>query len=482
MSRIHSNIAALTATRHLARNQADLRLHLQRLSTGLRINRGADDPAGLIASERLRSEMRTIGQAIENSERASHVLATAEGALQEVSSLLLDLQSLIVSSANQSGLTDEEVRANQLQIDSILASINRIANTTSFAGRRLLSGDEEYQLSGADPAAFAQVDLYSFRLPRGSTRALTVQVIQSAQTARLEFLASGSGSYSAASPGTVQIRGNLGAQTLSFASGASLAEIQTAINNVTGLTGVLASISSSPASGTASALILSSASFGSRAFVAVEPISGAFIASPAGTQVRDHGADVGVLVNGFMAEGNGLEATVRNSQLDAQFSLTPGFAQTLSVATLHAIGGGGVFQITPQVTPNGQVPFALDSVHTSRLGSSEAGYLYSLGTGYSNDLNSKNFTAAQAIVNEAISKVAMLRGRIGNLQRNQIETNINSQNIALENVTAAESAIRDADVAQEVSALTRAQILTQSTQIALKIANSIPGMVLPLLQ
>ena len=472
MSRINSNLPALVAQRQLARNNADLRIHLERLSSGLRINSGADDPAGLIASETLRSEIRTIGQAIKNSERAVNVLATAEGALNEVSALLLDLQALVIESANEAGLSDEEVAANQLQIDSILASIDRIANSTEFAGRRLLNGDMEYHLSSVPSGAFTSVQLFSVHLPPGATRSFQVRIMQSAQTARLDLLGSGT------SATTVQIRGNLGAEILSFVSGTTLSQIQNAINAVTGQTGVSATLSVSAGP----ALVLHSTAYGSDAFVSVEPLTGRFVSVSGGTSLRDEGVDVGLTVDGQKAGGRGLHASVRGGLVDADLIVTPAFAQSLSSATFQAVGGGGVFQITPQVNQNGQVPFALNSIHSTQLGNEEVGLLHTLGTGYQHDLAGKQFEHAQRIVNEAISQVAFLRGRIGNLQRNQIETNINSQGVALENITAAESAIRDADVAEEVSALTRARILVQSTQNTLSIANSLPGMVLTLLQ
>jgi flagellin len=398
------------------------------------------------------------------------VLATAEGALNEVSALLLDLQGLIVESANEAGLADEEVAANQLQIDSILASIDRIANTTEFAGRRLLNGDLAYNLSSIPSTAFTTVHMHSVHLPPGATRPFDVRVTQSAQTARLDLVGSST------SATTVQIRGNLGAELLTFASGTTISQIETAINSITPHTGVSASVSGG------GALILRSTEYGSDAYVSVEPLSGRFVSVNSGTSLRDEGVDVGLSVNGQVASGRGLKATVRGGLIDADLILTEAFAQTLSSATFHAVGGGGVFQITAQVNQNGQVPFALDSIHTTQLGNEDVGLLYSLGTGNEHDLAGKRFENAQRIVDEAISQVAFLRGRVGNMQRNQIETNINSQGIALENITAAESAIRDADVAEEVSALTRAQILVQSTQNTLKIANSLPGMVLTLLQ
>src|SRR6188508_2550002 len=99
MSRINTNVSSLIAQRVLRKNNDSLNTSLERLSTGLKINRGADNPAGLIASENLR-----IAQAIDNAGRASNIIGTAEGGLAEVSSLLTELTSLVSQSANSGGL------------------------------------------------------------------------------------------------------------------------------------------------------------------------------------------------------------------------------------------------------------------------------------------------------------------------------------------------------------------------------------------
>ena len=111
MARINTNISSMLARSNLARTSADLDVRLQRLATGLRINRGADDPAGLIVSERLRSEIKGIDQAIANSERASSVIATTEGYLAEVADLLNSIKGLIVEAANSGGVSAEEIAA-----------------------------------------------------------------------------------------------------------------------------------------------------------------------------------------------------------------------------------------------------------------------------------------------------------------------------------------------------------------------------------
>ena len=122
MSRINSNVPSLIAQRHLQNSQNSLRISLERLSSGLRINRGADNPAGLIVSERLRSEISAVGQAIDNSARAINVIATTEGALAEVQTLLTDINSLLVEAANSGAFSDEEIAANQLQVDNAIVN------------------------------------------------------------------------------------------------------------------------------------------------------------------------------------------------------------------------------------------------------------------------------------------------------------------------------------------------------------------------
>ena len=99
MGRINTNVQSLIAQRVLGQNNFALGNALERLATGVKINRGKDDPAGLIASENLRSEQKSLSQAITNADRADQVVNIAEGGLQEVSSLLTELQGLLTNTA-----------------------------------------------------------------------------------------------------------------------------------------------------------------------------------------------------------------------------------------------------------------------------------------------------------------------------------------------------------------------------------------------
>src|SRR4051812_41854917 len=159
MTRINTNVSSLIAQRVLRKNNDSLNKSLERLSTGLKINTGADNPAGLIASENLRAEKAGITQAIDNAGRASNIIGTAEGGLTEVSSLLTEVQNLVGATANSGGLSDEEKQANQLQVDSILSTINRIAGSTAFQGKKLLNGNYSYTTSSVAASAFDSIQI-----------------------------------------------------------------------------------------------------------------------------------------------------------------------------------------------------------------------------------------------------------------------------------------------------------------------------------
>lgn len=148
MTRVSTNVLSLTVQRNLLAAGQAMSRSLERLSTGLRINRGSDDPAGLVASERLRSEMVALDAATSNATRATAIVGTAEAGLDEISSLLLDIQGLISETANTAGMTSEEIAANQLQIDEAIASIDRIASTTQFNGQKLLDGTVGFDTNG----------------------------------------------------------------------------------------------------------------------------------------------------------------------------------------------------------------------------------------------------------------------------------------------------------------------------------------------
>ena len=514
MARINSNIPALIARSNLGRANDDLQVRLQRLSTGLRINRGADDPAGLIVSERLRSEISGLNQAVGNSQRASSVIATTEGSLSEVSDLLSSIKGLVVEAANTGAISDDERRANQLQIDSAIESITRISNSASFGGLKLLNGSLDYTLSGVNNSQIAKSTIYGATFAGQKNIQVDVSVVASAQTADLYLSASNVGSPVAAgrfaSTTTLEIAGVNGVQTLQILSGQSLTDVVKAINQFREATGVSAVLlnPANPASG----LRFTSTSFGSKAFVSVSRIAGPAgggwfqtyklpdttaagtpsFSDPAFSSVltqgnRDVGRDVQAIINGNLAIGSGLSVSVQN-QTSISLALTLGkdFATTNgSNSTFYITGGGALFQLGGQITTSQQSNIALQSVAASRLGGTILNgtlqFLDSVRSGGSNDLNSRNFSNASAVLDSAIDEISTLRGRLGAFEKNTLQTNQRSLQTAIENLTSSESRIRDAGFASETSALTRAQILSSAATNTLQLANQSAQQVLQLL-
>jgi len=269
-----------------------------------------------------------------------------------------------------------------------------------------------------------------------------------------------------------QISGASGAEVFSFQSGASINQMVNALNLVSDATGVGASYSG----GT---LTLASTAYGSDAFVDVDVISegagGTFENNLSAT--RATGTDIDANVNGIAATGDGNTFSINTATLDLSITVSAG---SNTAFNFSITGGGAQFQLGPDVVSNQQARFGIQSVGAASLRGA-SGRLYQLGTGESAALATDPTLAAQ-IVDQVIDKVTSLRGRLGAFQKTTIETNIQSLSDTLENLTDAESSIRDADFAAETAALTRAQILVQSGTSVLAIANSNPQNVLALLR
>jgi flagellin len=470
MSVINTNVQSLVAQNALRQNNSSESTSLERLSTGLRINSGADDPSGLIASENLASETTGITTAINNANQANDIIGTADGALGEVSDLLTSLQGLVSQTANSGGLSTEEVAANQSQVDSILGTINRIAGSTSFQGTQLLNGSLDYSTSGVTSTDVSNVQIDSANVAFGATVKVNVEVLASATTASLGYTG---GTVTGATGTTIQIAGVAGTQQLSFASGTTVASIAASINSVATNTGVSATVSGTD-------VAIHSAAFGSSQFVSIKATTGSFTLS-GGSSGRADGTDAKVDINGSQASASGTSISYNSNGLAAQFDLAKAF-NTPGSTSFTITGGGANFAIGSSVTSEGNASIGIGSVYTADLGNSVDGYLSSLGSGQANSLSSDNLDKAQSIVNDAVNQVSSLRGRLGAFQTDTITSTINSLNVAYENASSAYSDITDADFASETANLTRNEILVQSATTVLSQANSAPKNALTLLQ
>ncbi|RZO45439.1 MAG: flagellin [Proteobacteria bacterium] len=177
--RINNNVESLNAHRHLINNDKQLSKSIERLSSGQKINRGADGPASLVISEGMRAQIGSLQQATDNNEAAISLVQTAEGALNEVSKLLVDMRQRAVSAANL-GINDQNsVNASQKEIENALEAIDRISNNTQFGSKNLLDGSA-LDADGNPLVSFQiganQGQIASVSLPNVATNQLAVGV------------------------------------------------------------------------------------------------------------------------------------------------------------------------------------------------------------------------------------------------------------------------------------------------------------------
>lgn len=478
MTRITSNVPAVVSQRQLSQSQRELAVSLQRLSSGLRINRGADDPAGLIVSERLRSEISAVGQAIDNSQRAINVIATTEAAVDEVNNILRDIQALVVEAANRGAFSDDEVEANQLQIDSSIEAINRIANSTTFAGRKLLDGSLDYITSGIDGQALASVQVEAANFGRADFVPVNVNVTASAQKAELQFPGPGIG----ASGVVIDIQGPKGIITLNFPASAPANDIVTSINNNLDATGIEAEFID-PVN--QSGVRFLSQGYGSKQFVSIRALdTGAPFSvtdTDGNTKNRAVGVDAEARINGFATVADGLDLSLASFLLTVKITLDESLGTTTGSTNFAITGGGSLFQLGPRVNTNQQANIGVPAMQANKLGNRVVGFLSQLAAGQEFSLQTERFDEASDIVDEVITQVTKFRGRLGAFERNNLQPNIRQLQITAENLTASESVIRDTDFAQETTELTRAQILVQAGTSVLAIANAQQQNVLTLL-
>ena len=160
---------------------------LKQLTTGRRINTGKDDPAGLIALSLLNAERTAIQQSLNNNLRTDVILTVADSAFGEISSLLGEIETLVVASTSDANLSASEISANQAQIDNALTAIDRIVSTTNFNGKKLLDGAFGIQTAGvAGNSNISNLRVFS-RSQVTSDTVLTVERVASAQVASLTF-------------------------------------------------------------------------------------------------------------------------------------------------------------------------------------------------------------------------------------------------------------------------------------------------------
>lgn len=496
LTRINNNISSVNAQRNLAINSDRIGQSIEKLSSGLRINRGADDPAGLVISELLRSQVSGLGVAQQNASQGVNLIKTAEGALNEVSGLLRQMRDLAVDAASDSNKNADARAALQSQVKSALNTIDQIAVNTKYAGRALLDGSAGTKVSIIDNSTVAMNGLTS--LGEQDNGYVSIQVTTAAEKA-----ASSSDTGAAVVAGnTVTGTGDIdlsgggdalslyinGVQVQNGGAGLSIdatttwQDVVTAINTTAALEGkVTAAISGGE-------LVVSSDAYGSDQHISVEYSGTATNA----TDLLDSGgavmfeADYGVdCVADVAFGGQALDAD--DVTFNAGSGLTISHATYGSITLTETAATTAGDYADALYAEQGQLSFqvgysagetastTIRSVKTSDLGTTAALSSIDVST-------VAGAEAALGIVDEAINQVSTLRGDLGAFQVNELEAEARSLAVARENLSASESVIRDTDFGQEMAEFTTAQVLVQSATAFLSQANSLPQQVLQLIR
>lgn len=468
---ITNNVSAMTAQHNVGRSNTNLKKSLERLSSGLKVNRGADGPAALVISEKQRLQIAGLRTAIDNTDKAVSLVQTAEGALNEINSLLTKIRSLAIDSANAGVNDDDSFEANQSEINNALETIDRIANNTQFGTKKLLDGSSGISGTPSDPSKMTFL-----RATDNTTEGSYVLTVSTA------------GERAKVSAGTAQT-GNLAQDEILSINGVNVQLYsgmdQTAvidrINEYTSLTGVVAH----DVSGTTE---LYSTVFGSAGSVSVisNQAPAATSSGFSNATVSATGVDVAVDLNGDTFTGQGNVVTINDGLAkgltvevaidNADVTSTIAASQT---ATMTVTDNSLVFQIGPNQNQTAEI--AIGRAHSQ-----------SLGIGVTNnqfanlsEINVTNASKAQdalAIIDSAVDDVSNLRGSLGAFQQNTLESTANNLKATLENTVNAESVIRDTDFAEEIAEFTKQQVLMQAGTSVLGNANQIPQLVLSLLQ
>ncbi|MBS11734.1 MAG: flagellin [Gemmatimonadetes bacterium] len=396
--RVNNNIIALNTRRQLLINNRQLATRVERLSSGLRINRAADDAAGLSVSEGMRAEIGGFRQAVKNAEHGTNLIQTAEGALNEVSDILIRMRELAVQSAS-STLNDSNRTALNAEVVQLISEMDRIANSTSYNGGSLLNG---FGNTVSEETTIASTALAS------DTTGIVDVSITGAEAGNYVFIDSDN------SDNQITLGNGVATQTI---------DIGPALDTDDAAGGVVA---------TGSAIVANFDRLGIQLTLSGQRAQ--MLSSPATDGYRD-------------GELHGETLTIEG-------------------------GTGGSFQIGPDHGQVHRLEVNITDMRASGVNMNLSGI--SIAT-----LESSR--SSISTIDLAIERTAAVRGDLGAIQ-NRLGFTIRSLENAVENVQASESTIRDADVAEEVSAFTRAQILVQSSTALLAQANAIPQNALSLLQ
>ena len=475
---INHNTQAINTHRNLLNVDQELKTSLEHLSSGLKIVRAADGPATLMISEQMRAQVASVIQAIRNSETSVSMVQTTESALDEMNKLLVGIRQLSIHAANEGANDKNMLEADQFEIKNSLESIDRIAQFAQFGTRKILDGSNGVSgLAAGKGLTFIKASTrtrsspdagYEVRVNQVATKAemtgqaaLTKEVIDKGVTLSLQE----------------------GGRVASYTTraGEDVSAVVRNLQTQSDLAGLRLTVSATDDG----KLHVQHMDFGAEGkFVVVSSVAGV-LSSEEGMPVSvQNGKDITGTINDQLTYGKGRILTAAaGTEADGLQVLYDGMQPDdpkAAIGRVNVTQNSLVFQIGPN---QGQrVRIALNALSSRTL-----------GTNVPNESKFENLSAVDVrsaqgaqdtmkLVDQAIDDLNVVRGNLGAIQKNALESNLRSLHVTQEELTSAESTIRDADMAEEISTFTRNQIVLQSATAMLGQANQVPRNILSLLE
>lgn len=480
---INHNLMANNAINRMNVNSSNASKSMQKLSSGLRINNAADDAAGLAISEKMRGQIRGLDQASANAQDGISMVQTAEGALSETTSILQRMRELAVQAGNDTNTTDDR-KEIQKEMNQLTSEINRIGNTTEFNTQKLLNGNKnddgvkgvysvtvptvssgsaavtgKYQVAGTLTSG-KSVTIDGVTLSAGAATGLSATGLKT----KIDATSSLSTKYNTSVvSGKLIISQKTAGNTQASISGSGLTVTTTA----TGKAGV-------PASSGKSSVTIDS--------VTLSATTGKFTATSLATAVNAS-TSLSTKYSASVVSGK-LQLTQKTGNSTA-VAVSSGLSTSV-VTTGKSVTSGRDGAATLQIGANEGQTFTVDigdmRSKALKLSSETAGTNFASGTEnkltdnsgnteYALDItDAKKASAAITTIDSAIKSVSSERSKLGAYQ-NRLEHTIANLGTSSENLTSAESRIRDVDMAKEMSTFSKNNILSQAAQAMLAQAN-----------
>lgn len=453
--RIQNNIAAMNAQRNLGISDAGMSKSLERLSSGYRINKAADDAAGLSISQSFRADIASYKVAQRNVSEANSLIQVAEGSLDQVGNMLTRMKELATQAASaNAGSNLDKIDA---EYQKLMSEIDRVVDSTEYAGTSLLKGTFGASLTGTFGHATDGVVSNNITYDETGGVAITVSAWGTNATEGTWAVDRVDGTH-------VSI-GNC-----------TVTETSAAISGTGAITFAGLGVTLTNASGLTANQMAAGALTINKTGLTNLNVSGA----SAGTYSITDGADDTMTIgNGTITEtvsglNVGVAQSVNFSKLGISFNLTSDYSAnndlTASTIVVASGGTGSVFQVGNKNTAENQISFGISSASTDDIGLKADSGATAASLRATTLTSASNAQDSMTVINQAIDDINAIRGSIG-ANQNRLSYAAANLSTTVENITAADSVIRDVDMASEMTSFTKNQILVQAGTAMLAQAN-----------